>query len=221
MPQKTPTTGQCALCGNEFSKRMMTTHLASCDKRSVKKKAGSAFHIIVEYPYNSRYWLHIEAASNATLRQLDDFLRDIWLECCGHMSAFRIGDQGYSAPQAIVETGDRNMNIRLDAVLIPDLTFQYEYDFGSTTELVLSVLSQGDPKTAERVALLARNSAPVFPCIQCKKEATDLCVDECLWENGPEGAALCKKCSREHKCDKEMRLPIVNSPRTGVCGYEG
>jgi len=32
--------------------------------------------------------------------------------------------------------------------------------------------------------------------------------------------AYCDKCARRSK-EEEMMLPVVNSPRVGVCGYEG
>ena len=32
-----------------------------------------------------------------TLADLDDFLRAIWLECCGHLSEFTIGGTSYSS----------------------------------------------------------------------------------------------------------------------------
>ena len=114
------------------------------------------------------------------------------------------------------------MNVRLDNVISPGQQFRYEYDFGSTTELILSVISAGPQKRGGKaVSLLARNEPPVFLCKECKGKATELCVDECLYKNGPDGAALCTKCSESHECDQEMRLPIVNSPRMGVCGYGG
>jgi len=31
---------------------------------------------------------------SATLAKLDDYLRAIWLECCGHLSKFTIGGWG-------------------------------------------------------------------------------------------------------------------------------
>lgn len=33
-------------------------------------------------------WLHIEMKGSATLSKLDNFLREIWLECCGHVGPF-------------------------------------------------------------------------------------------------------------------------------------
>jgi hypothetical protein len=44
--------------------------------------------IKVEGAYQKEYWLFLDIALNATLEDLDAFLRQIWLECCGHMSGF-------------------------------------------------------------------------------------------------------------------------------------
>jgi hypothetical protein len=201
----------------------MIKHLAGCKKRAA---AGASkervFHLRVECPYDRRYWLHLEAPQTTTLRALDEFLRDVWLECCGHMSAFRIDGQGYSAPQPVREVGDRSMDVKLGDVLAPGTAFDYEYDFGSTTELTLTVLGLGVPAAARgSVRLLARNEAQLFACAACGAPASELCADECLWEGGPDGAALCKACSSKHEHDEDMRLPIVNSPRMGVCAYTG
>jgi hypothetical protein len=38
------------------------------------------------------YWMHLEVAAGTTLTILDRFLRDTWLECCGH----RDGVCGYT-----------------------------------------------------------------------------------------------------------------------------
>jgi hypothetical protein len=42
------------------------------------------------------YWLHLEAPITATLRALDGYLRDLWLECCGHLSIFEIDGRTYA-----------------------------------------------------------------------------------------------------------------------------
>ncbi|HZU69668.1 MAG TPA: hypothetical protein VFA09_20510 [Ktedonobacteraceae bacterium] len=55
------------------------------------------FHIVVEGYYNPQYWMHLELPANDTFYDLDQFLRDIWLECCGHLSAFRVGNMSYSS----------------------------------------------------------------------------------------------------------------------------
>ena len=47
--------------------------------------------------------------------------------------------------------------------------------------------------------------------------ATNVCV-QCIYEDAE---WLCNDCSEEHECGEDMMLPIVNSPRVGVCGYCG
>lgn len=113
---------------------------------------------------------------------------------------------------------DLDMSIKLKDVMRPGHKLPYEYDFGSTTELLLTVISEfdGSMKKGE-VEILARNDPPQIICNQCEKPATTICT-ECLYENN---GWLCDACAKKHDCDSEMFLPLVNSPRTGVCGYEG
>jgi hypothetical protein len=68
------------------------------------------------------------------------------------------------------------------------------------------------------VQILARNEAPDIPCDECAKSSAVLICTGCQWE----GAGwLCQNCAEDHECDEEMFLPVVNSPRTGECGYTG
>ncbi len=85
--------GKCELCGGTFGKAAMTRHLGSCRQKQVPQeglKKTKLFHIVVEGRYLPQYWMHIEVPAKATLEDLDGFLRDTWLECCGHLSAFTI-----------------------------------------------------------------------------------------------------------------------------------
>jgi len=161
--------------------------------------------------------MHLEVPADATLEELDDFLRNIWLECCGHMSAFEIKGKIYSvAPMA--DFDDETMEAILYDVLSPEMEFYHEYDFGSTTHLKLKVVSQEQGQIkGKSITVLARNEPPTFVCISCGKMATNVCT-ECIYSD--EGL-LCDRCAAEHKCGEEMLLPIVNSPRVGVCGYTG
>lgn len=219
--------GSCALCGaNDFAKRTMLKHFDKCPRRPLTPKDNGAFRILVSDAHDPRYWLFIEADRNSTLRLLDQFLREIWLECCGHMSAFNIGMYDrYVAPRGA--GSDRSMNISLDNVLLPGVRFGHEYDFGSTTELILDVLGYAMPISSKKspVRLLARNNPIIFRCKICKTPANTMCL-ECQDEADEEDSwNFCSDCldnRRLHKHDDEgMRLPIVNSPRSGVCGYEG
>lgn len=202
----------------------MTNHLMSCLKKQEasaesskrKPKKTKVFHIVVEGYYRPDYWMHLDVPVNATLQNLDGFLRGIWLECCGHMSAFTIEGQDYSA-SPFGGFDDESMDVELGDVLSSKMKFSHEYDFGTTTVLALRVVSErkGEIKD-EPITILARNEPPPITC-DCGKLATQVCT-ECLWEG--EGW-LCDECAAEHECGEEMLLPVVNSPRVGMCAYVG
>jgi pRiA4b ORF-3-like protein len=214
-------TGKCQLCGGAFSRQAMSRHLAGC-RPPAGGKAGAAAHLFVEPRYNKAYWLHLALPVESTLKTLDAFLREIWLECCGHLSAFTIHGMTYSvAPESDLDFGreERSMNVRAGKVLAPGESFDYEYDYGSTTELVLKVVGMRERGGKRGVELLARNDQPLIPCCECKTGlAAQICI-EC--DSTPEGGWLCAACVETHACDPGMLLPVVNSPRAGVCGYCG
>jgi hypothetical protein len=220
--ERTVSTGKCSLCGGVFDKAAMARHLKSCvqkhgapetapaPKKGMKRRP--VFHLSVEGRYLSGYWMHVEVPIDATLAVLDRFLRDIWLECCGHMSAFEIDGESYSVQPMDFDAGD--MSVKFKDVLTPGMKFFYAYDFGSTTDLMLKVVAQRESEIqSTQVKLLARNELPVIPCDVCGAPAAEVCADCGEW--------LCAKCAGKHECGAEMLLPVVNSPRVGVCGYTG
>lgn len=222
-PRRT-STGKCEICGATVTKRSMQKHLQACIEQQEAKETSTAkkpaedvrlFHILVEG--YSPYWLHIEAEADTTLKKLDAFLRDTWLECCGHLSAFHLGGRSYMSNTTGL--GGKSMNAKLSAVLAPGVVMSHEYDFGTTTELRLAVLGERTGRAGrEPVRLLARNDPPATVCQECGQPATQVCT-ECLWEDG--GGWFCEECAAEHEHDEDMFLPVVNSPRVGMCGYEG
>lgn len=222
-------TGKCRLCGAVLSKRAFANHLRSCLAAQASSagslprrgaKSPGYFHVITEGRYARDYWLHLAVAKAAKLGALDAFLRRVWLECCGHMSAFNIGGESFvSSPMG--EMGDRGMNASLSGVLAPGCAFTHEYDFGTTTVLAGKVISE-IPRTNTRLSgkpiqVLARNDPPEIPCCSCGKNATQIC-SECAYEGA---GCLCETHAKDHACGEEMLLPIVNSPRVGMCGYTG
>ncbi|MEN8262185.1 MAG: hypothetical protein ABFR82_01845 [Nitrospirota bacterium] len=219
--------GACLLCNSMFGKAGMTKHLQSCIQKNVISEKASGerkpeqdkkfFHILVEGYNYPEYWIHLKALTNAKLKDLDHFLRDIWLECCGHLSAFEIQGTRYtSSPMA--EYNEKGMNKKLGDILGQDIKFFHEYDFGTTTALTLRVVSEGEAETGSKsFQILARNDPPSITCSNCKNSATHICA-ECIYSG--EGW-LCDKCAHEHDCGEDMLLPVVNSPRVGMCGYTG
>ena len=218
----------------------MTRHLTTCpQEHDEATKPSSLFRLRVEDAYTPFYWLDIEVKATAELSDLDRFLRDIWLECCGHLSLFAIGNTQYHSNDELVEDDEddfadifpslnqealellsknriitKGMNISLAKVLEPGLKFTHEYDFGSTTELKLKVVSEREGHIKQELRLLSRNIAPTWTCNDCGENATLLNLDE--WDS--DNPFYCD----EHSDDEEyMYLPVVNSPRMGVCGYTG
>lgn len=213
--------GECLLCGQTFAKRSMTRHVARCPERPAGR--ARAAHVIVESADWLDFYLHVECAPSTTLRALDFLLRDTWLECCGHMSSFEIGGQRYEDDAgAFADWGmdpAKPLSTRLQAALAPKARFSYQYDFGSTTRLVgrwHGWIEGAKPAPEPRV--VARNRMPRVPCTRCGAAAESICT---FCEDGP----LCGECSRAHAkdrdCGDEGLLPVVNSPRMGVCGYTG
>jgi len=217
---KATTNGQCLFCKGKFSKQTMAKHLIACEKRETAIKGASrqrVFHLLVEGRYAPQYWIHLEASANATLQDIDGLLRHLWLECCGHLSAFHINGRTYSGA-AMEDFDDEDMNIALEKVLRPKMKFRHEYDFGTTTELELKVLAEREGLMKRGgLSVVARNEAPVYQCSACKEIATQIC-SQCVYEGN---AFVCDDCAEEHECGEDMLLPVVNSPRMGMCGYTG
>lgn len=228
--------GECQICGGTYSKSGMTRHLAACGARA-RQDAGSGrrkrkelqlFHLVVEGRYLPDYWLHLEMPAKTTLDKLDLYLRDIWLECCGHLSDFTIDGVHYDvlAGEEVdfmdglfsFETAPMQ-GTSLDSVLTKGTRFQHRYDFGSTTHLRLRVTNtyRGPATLGQGILLLARNAPPEILCSDCGAQAAWICI-ECMWQGA---GLLCETCREKHVSHSEWFMPIVNSPRTGVCGYTG
>lgn len=222
------TKATCLYCGKSYTKGGFTRHIKSCKERQTaletENPKQTIYHLRVEDAYSPLFWMDIEIAGNKTLARLDGFLRDVWLECCGHLSMFEMAGGRYSS-YPMAEYGDKSLKHKLDKVLAPKMTFRHTYDFGTPTNLALKVVGvrQGDlPKKADNdVRILGRNALPEFICGKCEEHpATQICL-ECMWDN--DFALWCDTCIDDpsHAHDEEMRLPVVNSPRMGECGFTG
>lgn len=192
----------------------MARHIAAC------RGEGRHLHLRFADASSPLRWLHLAVAPTATLRDVDQFLRATWLECCGHLSAFTSSHVRYDELPDLDGWGppSGSMDARMNSVLSEGVKFTHEYDFGSTTRLagqMIGLVRGGRNK----VEVLARNDAIRWTC-NCERPAMALCM-HC-------GALVCDACMLENPecsaCDsiwEECALPVVNSPRMGVCGYDG
>ena len=219
MPRKKQTRGACVFCGREMTRGGLNRHLASCAKRKEANAAApdgasqTLYHLVARAAYTPDFWLHLEVNGRAALRDLDGYLRAIWLECCGHMSQFSIGGwAGREIP----------MSRTVESVFSRNVELTHIYDFGSSTHTLIKPVGtrQGRPLTGSPVYLMARNNMPDAECDECGEPAGWYCED-CFVETG-EWIALCQKHLIEHDHDEYGGpTPLVNSPRLGVCGYRG
>ncbi len=206
--------GTCAYCKKEFSKLVLKKHFERCEMKTTSGTEKEEFFLISVEGYDDKeYWLYISANVNSTLKQVDSFLRDIWLECCGHLSAFYINGIDYESSR-YDSSYSKTMNIKLEKILDVGDKFTHDYDFGSTTTLKLKIISKYiNFKRKKKVELIANNIKPLKKCDSCGEIADYICADCGEW--------VCGKCSTNHKCGEDMLLPAVNSPRVGVCSYCG
>jgi len=211
--RKMKSEGTCEFCGKTVSNTAMAKHLLSCEerKKSIAQDDGYGKAFLIRASAGP-YFIYFEANDSATLNDVDKFLRKVWLECCGHMSQFTINGINYISS---AEGSEKGMNFRLFAVLKEGLEFSHEYDFGTTTFLKLKVIAERNGR-ARGIPILARNNPPDIKC-KCGKPATQVCP-ECIYECK---AFFCDACAEEHECGEDMMLPVVNSPRMGMCGYTG
>jgi hypothetical protein len=199
----------------------MARHLEKCPQRQ-ERMAGAAqtksntetlYHLRAQDAWNGDFWLDLEVRGSATLKDIDAYLRGIWLECCGHLSQFSVGGWGGR------EIGKQR---RVDAVFRGEVELTHIYDFGTSSETRIKAIGQrvGVPTSARPMALMARNLMPEATCIDCDQPATHLCV-ECLIEDETHGT-LCEQHAQNHPHeDYGEPIELVNSPRLGMCGYYG
>lgn len=217
--QEIPPDGTCLYCEETFTRGGMVRHLRACGERRTAieqagRDPGHRLHLEVRDEHSGWYWLHVEMEASAPLTALDRYLRAIWLECCGHLSQFSVGDpwRGERVPDGTpagqVLGADRDQ-------------LGYVYDFGTEPRLRIRLVDdRTGPGTTDRpLALMARNEPPEISCRDCGDPATVLCV-ECMWEEDGE-PELCSEHADVHFHPREMFMPVVNSPRTGLCGYTG
>lgn len=214
--------GICTYCGTEIAKNGVARHLAACASwnelvaKAEQQECPSEplHHLRVQATDMPEYWLDLEMRGWKTLADLDHYLRAIWLECCGHMSQFSFG--GWMG-------GKISMKQHIQKVFQqPGTELTHIYDFGTSSETLIKAVRvrEGKPVTSHPIVLLVRNVMPEAQCIECNEPASWWCM-ECLIEDEVCGT-LCdkhKKSHPHHECSEPIRL--VNSPRLGLCGYDG
>lgn len=203
--------GQCKFCKKDFIKREISDHLDVCQERARDEEIKNLRLRIID-PYMKNFWLIVEVDEQAKLKDLDNLIRKVWVECCGHLSLF--GEYGKEIGKGRIIADTLNLGDKLN----------YIYDFGSSTELTIEILKYSNfpLHNNKKIELVARNYLPLSNCSKCEKQATQVCT-ACIEEDGM--TFVCDECAEkyhneENEEEEHYLLQIANSPRCGVCGYD-
>jgi len=204
--------GKCFYCEEmltqENIREHLQNHLLQMTKEGNKKNLVNYCHIGVEA---GEMFLHLLVRGSLTMKRIDQFLRDIWLECCDHLSGF--GHKNFKI----------KMKDRVEDVFQDRIKIFHDYDYGTTTRVLLRAHKHYSLPQSDDIILLSRNEPLKLMCSIChKKPAVNICT--VCWYN--DYAYFCESCSKAHAetCSDfydYANMPLVNSPRTGECGYTG
>lgn len=196
--------GTCFLCRQAVAGNRIRRHLPRCvethtglradrdpRRRSWRRIGQKTAHISVR-SRERPHWLELGVRCDVTLYELDAFLRSVWLECCGHLSNFRINGETYSIVVPLPGTGRRfepeydyeenlkHMGRTINAAVPPRSRFRHEYDYGTPTELELEyvavygelvqAVAPTQPWHGGRIVILGRNH-PLRACLRCGRPA--------------------------------------------------
>ncbi len=193
----------CNLCEKDYAPRGIKRHLKSCIKKQSTLGDERLIYLVIKGD-SPDYYLHIAIKASAKFSDLDSYLRDVWLECCGHMSEFFVGRSPI------------DMSMSIGKVFPKVGKMEYIYDFGSSTYLYIEFVDEFKGSQFTLIETLTRNPIPKLKCGSCGSVKVVAVCSSCL---GEKRANLCKKCLPKHECGLDMILPYVNSPRYGECSY--
>ena len=269
MPATTTLPGTCNICQETVSGNRIRRHLLRCIEartglrpaqslrgKNRRRTALKTAYISVRSTQQP-HWLELGVRCDTTLHELDRFLRSLWLECCGHLSHFKIdgvthsvmapmpGERRRFDPMDEEEAAWRHMGRSVNAAIPLSTKFEYEFDYGSPTELELQYVAvfgelvqqvrPSQPWHGGKIVVLARNH-PRQPCLRCRRPAGWKSVPEydedekyhdeydeglygdegVMWADDLDPVTFCDDCAPED-CDF---IPLPNSPREGVNCYD-
>lgn len=142
-----------------------------------------------------------------------------------YFEAMRLLEQGkIKQYEKLMEAvGEIPKSRKAEKVFVNGLKLEYKYDFGSSTNLLLTVVDKYPCRADEGIVLLSRNETLEWLCETCKKVPAK---QICTVHNWDEYSRFCNKCAKKHAKTCEdfedcADMPVVNSPRMGFCAYEG
>jgi len=206
MPAKTT----CQFCDNKFGHKQIILHYKDCIKENFKNESGTLLFMFGNGINGHVYYMYCLADESCKMSDVDKFLKNCWCECCGHLSDFHTFPYGKKIGKSKL----------ICDFIEKECMIQYTYDYGSSTEIIIDpvdvlvndttgVKNTRKTKLHNPIKVILQNPKPLIKCTnkKCQKEATYYCYDN---------ATCCAHIPAE---DRDVRVPICNSPRSGVCCY--
>ena len=191
---------QCHLCRNATRADDIITHARSCVMAAIQRRfvsedphvtyAENGAILIRVRSNEMRHWMMLAVKPITSLRQLDQFLRDLQLKCCGYKSHFQTGSTRYTTcipGQGDANPEDRHMDHTLAETVRTGKKFHHVFGHGDTTRADLECVATlaapyhclpelVDPPEADEghaddlITVVARNLPPKR-CFTCGETA--------------------------------------------------
>lgn len=234
---KAKSQGLCKYCGKKLAANEMLEHLSECKNREIKvydskRKKEGFFDILITSKSNEDYWMIIEVSEKTMLKEIDTFLREIWVGNEDCLSEFKIENIKYKylpSGRTLYVEPNQSMYHTVKNILEEEKTFDYTYAESKYTKIELNVFKyrEGIRHEEEDIVLLSRNISPKMTCCKCRQNQA-IWVDSEMYSLGYD-AFWCEECREEIRKNAGIKewelldnlLPICNSPRMGIDDYEG
>eukprot|EP01114_Cavostelium_apophysatum_P013630 TRINITY_DN3341_c0_g1_i1.p1 TRINITY_DN3341_c0_g1~~TRINITY_DN3341_c0_g1_i1.p1 ORF type:complete len:272 (+),score=36.93 TRINITY_DN3341_c0_g1_i1:169-984(+) len=226
----------CEFCKETFPETEIRTHLLAEIPKQTQQETGSKTTYFLIKVVGKPCYLYLLVDKKSKFIAVDSLLKDIWLECCGHLSAFSLMDGSGRRRMLEPDEEDQIMAKPLESELQVGSSFHHIYDFGTSTETDGCVMQEIElPKPLQCVRanhcfLVARNEMKQVNCNVCKNSGKKRKAEWTCYNyrcpsavgsgNRKKPCGLCDECKDAHGCEDYEIHGIANSPREGMCGYE-
>ena len=210
VPPRSP--GTCYVCNENVKGDQVEEHLRGCLPAlgwTAQDKPGILLRIMDKT--NRRFWLMVLAGPDATLKDLDRLLRDVWVGRSHHLSAFSIGYIDFNSH----EEGN-GLHVYIRDVLQPGDVCMYNYDFGAMTRLRLSALCHCATSPPDGgLVLLGQSKKAYHRCKTCSNEA----IHYLIRSSDLKIQYYCDECAMKPRNSGGWLHDLGNSPRAGARDY--
>jgi len=192
---------KCQICNKNKGCKQILDHRFECLYNQYSNHSGQIISFLARGNFtNEIYYMYCKIGNNTTLRKIDKFLKNKWVNCCDHLSKF------YNSSNKIIKKNTKLSDIN-------DNIFFYEYDYGTSTQIVITKYKKlNGTNNDDNIDIILENDNMHIPCVICKNDSKYIIYNNKNYEIN----TYCET----HKIKSELMHLICNSPRVGVCGYE-